>query len=105
MEKFNMVKHIVFWKLQETAEGKSARQNAQEMKSRLEALNGRIPGLIKLEVGIDFGRTETSADVVLYSEFTDRDALARYQEHPEHLTVADFVGNVRRSRMVVDYEV
>jgi hypothetical protein len=105
MEEFNMVKHIVFWKLQESAEGRSARQNAQEMKTRLETLNGRIPGLIKLEVGIDFGRTESSMDVALYSEFVDRDALTRYQEHPEHLAVADFVGKVRRSRTVVDYEV
>jgi hypothetical protein len=100
-----MVKHIVFWTLKESAEGRSAQQNAEEMKRRLEALNDRIPGLIKLEVGIDFGQTEASFDVALYSEFTDRDALAHYKDHPEHVAVADFIGKIRRDRAVVDYEV
>jgi hypothetical protein len=99
-----MVKHIVFWTLKESAEGRSAQQNAKEMKRQLEALNGRIPGLIKFEIGVDFGQTEASFDVALYSEFTDRDALAHYKNHPEHLAVADFIGKIRRNRIVVNYE-
>ena len=100
-----MVKHIVFWTLKDSAEGRSAHQNAKEMKKRLEALNGRIPGLIKLEVGIDFGRTEASADVALYSELSDRNALNHYINHPEHVAVSDFVGKIRHDRTVVDYEI
>ncbi len=100
-----MVKHIVFRTLQDSAEGRSAHQNAREMKERLEALNGRVPGLIKLEVGIDFGRTETSADVALYSELSDRNALSHYLNHPEHIAVSDFVSKIRRDRTVVDYEI
>lgn len=100
-----MVKHIVFWTLQETAHGRTAEQNALEIKSRLEALNGRIPGLLKLEVGLDFSRGDSSADVALYSEFVDRDALAAYQVHPEHVEIADFVAVVRETRAVADYEV
>jgi hypothetical protein len=100
-----MVKHIVLWKLRESAGGRSAQQNALEMKSRLEALNGLIPGLVRLEVGIDFGRTEASADVALYSEFADRLALESYQRHPEHVAVGDFIGPLRLSRTIVDYEV
>nr|WP_320013863.1 Dabb family protein [uncultured Desulfobacter sp.] len=100
-----MVKHIVFWTLKDSAEGRSAHQNAKEIKKKLEALNGRIPGLIKLEVGIDFGRTEASADVALYSELSDRDALNHYINHPEHVAVSDFVGKIRHDRTVVDYEI
>lgn len=100
-----MVKHIVFWTLKETAHGRSAEQNAHEIKSRLEALNGRIPGLVKLEVGMDFSRSDFSADVALYSEFVDREALAAYQVHPEHVEIADFVAVVRETRAVADYEV
>lgn len=100
-----MVKHIVLWTLQRTAHGRTAEQNAREIKSRLEALNGRIPGLVKLEVGIDFSRGDFSADVALYSEFVDRDALAAYQVHPEHVEIADFVAVVRETRAVADYEV
>lgn len=100
-----MVKHIVFWTLKETAAGRSAEQNAREIKTRLETLNGRIPGLIRLEVGIDLSRTEASADVALYSEFVDQAALDAYQVHAEHQAVADFIGEVRETRAVVDYVV
>ena len=101
----HMVKHIVFWTLKESAGGRSKEDNALEMKSRLEALNGRIPGLISLEVGIDFSRSEASCDAALYSEFEDREALAVYQNHPEHIAVREFVSRVRSQRFLVDYEV
>ncbi len=99
-----VVKHIVFWTLKESAQGRSARENALEMRRRLEALRGRIPGLIRLEVGIDFGRTESSADVALYAEFTDRASLEGYQTHPEHVEAVEFIRKVRETRAVVDYE-
>lgn len=101
----HMVKHIVFWTLKEAAGGKSKEDNALEIKRRLEALNGKIPGLITMEVGIDFSRSEASADAVLYSEFEDREALGAYQNHPEHIAVREFVGRVRSQRFLVDYEV
>jgi hypothetical protein len=100
-----VIKHIVFWTLKKTAAGRSVQDNALEIKRRLEALNGRIPGLVHLEVGIDISRTNASADIALYSEFADETALAAYQAHPEHVVIADFVGEVRESRTVVDYRV
>ncbi len=98
-----MVKHIVFWTLKPSADGRSAEGNALEMKRRLETLNGGIPELIRLEVGIDSSRTDASADVALYSEFVDQAALDAYHVNPEHLAVAGFVGEIRDSRTVVDY--
>ncbi|MCK5834819.1 MAG: Dabb family protein, partial [Lentisphaeria bacterium] len=43
-----MIKHIVMWKLND--ENKAA--NAQNIKEKLEALAGVIPGLLEVEVGI-----------------------------------------------------
>jgi quinol monooxygenase YgiN len=100
-----MVKHIVLWKLLETAGGRARRENAIEIKRRLEALNGRIPGMIRLEVGLDFSATADSADLVLYSEFESRAALDAYQVHPEHQAVVPFVMSVRCERRVADWEV
>ncbi|MDY0087490.1 MAG: Dabb family protein [Coriobacteriia bacterium] len=100
-----MVKHIVFWKLEEHAQGRSAADNAVLVKERLESLRGEIPGLLHLEVGIDISRTDASADIALYSEFEDMAALDVYQVHPAHQAVVGFVGEVRTSRLVVDYEV
>jgi hypothetical protein len=74
-------------------------------KQRLEALNGKVPGLIKLEVGIDFSRGNESADVALYSEFDSVEALNAYLVQPEHRAVVPFILEARSERRVVDYEV
>jgi len=92
-----MIKHIVMWKLKNKAD-------ATEIKTRLEALNGRIPGLIYIEPGIDFLESEQSADLVLYSELESREALDAYQAHPEHQAVVPLIKAAAVSRTVVDYE-
>ncbi len=97
-----MIKHIVMWRLREEAGDKAT--NARELKRQLESLNGRIPGLLKLEVGIDFSKESESSDVVLYSEFESNAALQAYQVHPAHNEVVPFVKSVRGERRVVDYE-
>ena len=99
-----MIKHIVFLNLKESAHGVDKAANAVRIKEMLEALNGRIPGLLMLEVGIDFSGTETSGDLALYSEFESREALDFYQAHPEHQAVLPYIGEARTGRMVVDYE-
>jgi quinol monooxygenase YgiN len=98
-----MVRHIVLWRLQESANGRSKAENAAEVKRLLEDLNGKIPGMIKLEVGFDFSRTSESSDIVLYSEFESRAALDVYQTHPLHEAVKPFVMAARSERRLVDY--
>ena len=99
-----MVVHIVFWRLHATANGKSKQENALAMKERFEALRPLMPGLLRLDVGIDFAGTEQSSDVALYTEFDSRTALDAYQVHPAHKEVAAFLADLRSERRVVDYE-
>lgn len=99
-----MIKHIVMWKLKETAHGNSKQENARIIKDKLEALDRKIPGMLRIEVGIDFSKTEGSADVVLYSEFETKKDLENYQIHPEHKAVMPFIMEARLNRTVVDYE-
>ena len=98
-----MVKHIVFWKLKEEANGMSKAENAAAIKQKLEDLNGKIEGCIKLEVGFDFLHSAESADVVLYSEFESKEALDFYANHPLHKAVMPFIAEARSERRVVDY--
>ena len=98
-----MLKHIVMWRVRATTD-RTQEQNATEMKRLLEALSGRIPGLLAIEVGINTVAGNDAMDVVLYSEFAGRQALAAYLQHPEHERVAEFVKAVRVERRVVDYE-
>lgn len=100
-----MIKHIVMWRLKDTALGNDKAVNARLIKQRLEALRDRIPGLLKIEVGLDFSATDQSADMVLYSEFENRQALDAYQAHPEHEAIKPFVLSVRSDRLLADYEV
>jgi hypothetical protein len=100
-----MIKHIVFWKLKEQANGLNKVENAAAIKQNLEALNGQIEGLIHLEVGLDFLGSAESADLILYSEFESKEALEFYASHPLHKAVMPFIAEARSERRVVDYEV
>jgi len=93
-----MVKHIVMWKLKDKTE-------APVLKERLEALNGKIPGLLHLEAGIDFLESEQSANLVLVAELENHEALDAYQQHTEHQAVVPLVKAAAVSRTVVDYEI
>jgi len=103
----NMIKHIVVWKLKDHAEGKTKHENALQLKTELESLNGIIPGLIHLEVGINVTASDSGddSDVILYSEFENMEALNNYYPHPAHVKIVPFAQSIRTERRVIDYEV
>lgn len=98
-----MVKHIVMWKLKEEAHGNDKATNAKLIKEKLENLNGKIDGLLKAEVGIDF-LGGGNFDVVLYSEVSSRKSLDAYQNHPLHQALLPFIREAVSDRKAVDYE-
>lgn len=101
-----MIKHIVMWKLKEHAQGAGKLENASKLKSRLEALPQSIKELKFVEVGINFNSSDAAFDVVLYSEFENKQDLQAYQKHPEHQKlIKDFLDEVRVDKKVVDYEI
>lgn len=75
------------------------------LRHSFEGLNGRIPGLIHMHIGVDQSHVDYACDVVLYSEFESAQALANYAIHPEHLRIRVELGNMRIARHQVDYEV
>lgn len=99
-----MLKHIVMWKLKDEAEGRSKKENALELKKRLEALKDPVPEVLELEVGLQFEPSEAAYDALLFSVFKDKAALETYQKHPEHQKVVEFVKKIILDRKVVDYE-
>jgi len=100
-----MVKHIVMWRLHDDVDGVGKADAAARIKTELEALNGKIPGLVHIEVGLDFDGGEQAADIVLYSELESREALSAYQAHPLHQAVVPLVRKHARERTVVDYDI
>jgi hypothetical protein len=100
-----MIKHIVFWRLNESTHGNDKQTNSRLLKDKLLAMKGKVDGLLKIEVGFDFSNEKDSCDVVLYSEFSSKEALHQYQIHPDHQEIKKWINDVRYERRVVDYEI
>ena len=100
-----MIKHIVMFKLKESALGRSKNENLQELKILLESLQENIPVVKCLEVGINMGKSASASDIALYSEFDDMKALEDYRIHPEHVKIVEFIDKVCSERRVADYDV
>lgn len=90
-----MITHIVLIGLQDPAD-------AQECADRLQAMTGRIDGLLSVRAGVDF--SGTGYHVALVTELRDRDALAAYAAHPVHLEVIEWIKPRVASRALVDFE-
>lgn len=97
-----MVTHIVMWNLRDEAEGGSREQNAAIMKERLEALVGKIPGLLSLKV--NRGVMPGGYDLCLLGQYESLDALKGYRDHPLHKEVQQFVHKVIAERVSCDFE-
>ena len=97
-----MVTHIVMWNLKDEAEGGSREQNAANMKERLEALVGKIPGLLSLKV--NRGVMPGGYDLCLLGQYESLDALKGYRDHPLHKEVQQFVHKVIAERVSCDFE-
>ncbi|MFD0868431.1 Stress responsive A/B Barrel Domain [Chlamydia abortus] len=94
-----MITHIVFFKLKERSEAV-----VSETVNVLRNMEGKIPQLRYIEVGVDVLHTERSYDIALITKFDTLDDLQAYQVHPVHQEVIRHMNNVRESSVAVDYE-
>ncbi len=100
-----MVKHIVFFRLLEEAEGKTKLENAQIIKAGLDSLLGKVPSLRDAHCGINIPNAHnTNYDIALTCDFDSWEDLNAYQVHPEHVAVAQYIGKCKADRSAVDYE-
>lgn len=98
-----MIKHVVMWNLQDEANGQSKVENAQELKTRLEALPAVISVIVDYEVGVNISRSDRAWDLVLVSTFATEDDLSTYASHPAHQEVVGYIRQVSVIMKVVDY--
>lgn len=93
-----MVKHVVIFKLKKLEDGPM-------LKEAIESMAGKIPGLLAIEAGLDFNKSDAAGDLVLISSHVDKEALELYQDHPVHIENKNLIVPRVTSRIVVDYEV
>lgn len=99
-----MIRHLVMWRLKDQAKPIDGLRNATLIEQSLESMRGGIPGLLKLEIGINRNSSADAADLLLFSEFESWEALRGYEVHPLHEEFRKLIGPLRTERRVVDYE-
>lgn len=94
-----MVKHIVMFKLAENNQS-----NLDTVVKALRGMEGKIETLRFIEVGVDYSSSERSYDVILTTQFDDREGLKTYVKHKNHVPVAQTMRSLCSHSVVVDYE-
>ena len=94
-----MITHVVLFKLKD-----SSPEAIEKAAVVLRGLDGKVPVIRSIEVGVDVLRSQRSYDIALTVRFATLEDLDTYQKHSEHVKVADYIASVRDSVAVVDYE-
>lgn len=94
-----MITHVVLFKLKDRSP-----QSIEKARDLLTGMNGKIPFLRYLEVGIDVLHSERSYDIALITRFDSMDDLAAYQAHPVHVKVSEYIMSAKESSIVVDFK-
>ncbi len=91
------------WKVREGAE--DADGILRLVKRELEALNGKIDGLVDIKVSV-FPFPSSSADAMVECVFRDQESFAAYKNHPLHVALANkYIRPYAESRLSFDSEI
>ncbi|MBI1823740.1 MAG: Dabb family protein [Nitrospirae bacterium] len=93
-----MITHVVLFKLKDPSP-----ENLQKSKEVLLNMEGKIPQLREIVVGVDLLRSPRSYDLALITKFSSMEDLNAYQEHPFHQKVIAYISLVRESSYSVDF--
>ena len=97
------VAHMVMWKL-DGATVQARRTQAKELVAAFAALRGKVPGLLRLDVGTNLIEASDACDMALYTVFDSPRALDAYNAHPEHLKIKAMMAPWRAARCQADFE-
>ncbi|GAA4080341.1 Dabb family protein [Nonomuraea soli] len=92
-----MLTHVVLMKFTDPADAATA-------KDLLESLEGAVPQIAAIHVGLDVVGSPVSYDLCMTTTHDSLEALRGYQEHPAHLELAGWLRPRLAARAVVDYE-
>jgi len=70
----------------------------------LSGMEGKIPQLRHLEVGVNLAQSYRSYDLSLMVRFDSLEGFQAYQNHPAHVEVVKNLQGLRQSTITVDYE-
>lgn len=94
-----MIRHVIMWKFREGEE-----ENMNRFLSGLKALDGVIPEILHMEVGVNVVEKNNN-DACLIADFESLEALERYKQDPRHVAVSALCKSIRQTRGAVDFEI
>lgn len=97
----DVVEHIVFFKLKP----ETTPEQEQKLIEMLWGLKDTVPGIVDLTAGKTFTPERGAGHTVgLVVRFRDKEGLAVYGPHPNHVPVKEYVGQICEGTIAVDYE-
>jgi hypothetical protein len=99
-----MIKHIVLWKLDESYAPAEKDAIRIAIRKKLLDLENEIGELMHIEVYLnDQESSQENYDILLDAIFNSMDDLAKYQEHPSHQKVVNYIRTLKLQRAAIDY--
>lgn len=95
-----MIRHVVLWRLRSPGS-----DSLPVIRAALQRQVGRIPGLLRIEVGANFGTARRCVDFSLICDFESREALDGYHKHAAHMETRAVVDPLIDEHWIVDYVV
>ncbi len=95
-----MIKHIVCFKLKD-----NSKEECEKAKEILLSMEGKVPQIRHIEVGIDFLHSPRSYDIILQVELDSKDELDAYQNDDYHCSVVKkHMHSVQEASVAIDYK-
>ncbi len=73
--------------------------------AQLRSMDGKIPSVRSLEVGINVVESDRAYDLAIHATFDDLAGLQNYAKHPEHAPVIQWMRGHAATAASVDYEI
>ncbi len=78
--------------------------DAEAAAGQLRSMEGKIPSLRSIEVGVNVVESDRAHDVAIVTTFDDLAGLQEYAKHPEHQPVTQWMHGHAASAAAIDYE-
>ena len=97
-----MIEHMVLFKFMESVDAEHPQKAVQAILD----LKSSVPGIIDLSAGLNFADRSQGFHVGLVVRLKDREALATYLAHPNHIAVVGaYFKPYLADLIAVDYEI
>lgn len=98
-----MIRHILFWNYTDKVKKANTQEESLEfLQDSVNTMNGKIDGLINAQIGENIAG---GYDLIFYAEFTDKESLDRFKNHPLHVAHRERCKDIVTDRLCGDIEV